>query len=143
MTLAFEKLFEERMEKVVNRLVADPPPANEKTSPRHADGTARPPKTSPRVPPETEGQVRESPANRLYVGTKKPVMSYAMSALMQLTQYGEVVIKARGLAISRAVDVAQVITKRFGIGQFKIMSVRLRYQELRVCFPGGQAGSCS
>ncbi len=34
------------------------------------------------------------------MGTKKPVMNYAMSALMQLTQYGEVVIKARGLAIA-------------------------------------------
>ncbi len=60
----------------------------------------------------------------LYVGTKQPVMSYATRALMQLAQYDEVVIKARGLAISRAVDVVQIITKRFGSGQFKVKSVR-------------------
>ncbi len=51
-------------------------------------------------------------------------MSYATRALMQLAQYDEVVIKARGLAISRAVDVVQIITKRFGSGQFKVKSVR-------------------
>ena len=50
------------------------------------------------------------PSNHIYVG-KKPVMSYAMSALIQLSQAGEVNIKARGLAISRAVDVAEIVTK--------------------------------
>jgi len=41
---------------------------------------------------------RTSPPNHIFVG-KKPVMSYAMSALIQLTQAGEVVVKARGMAI--------------------------------------------
>ena len=52
------------------------------------------------------------PRDVILVG-KKPIMSYAMAALMQLTQSGEITIKARGLAISRAVDVAEVVSKRF------------------------------
>ena len=65
---------------------------------------------------------RTSPPNHIFVG-KKPVMSYAMSALIQLTQAGEVVVKARGLAISRAVDVAEIVTKRLGNGQFSVKDI--------------------
>jgi len=65
---------------------------------------------------------RTSPSNHIFVG-KKPVMSYAMSALIQLTQAGEVVVKARGLAISRAVDVAEIVTKRLGNGQFSVKNI--------------------
>jgi len=52
------------------------------------------------------------PRDVILVG-KKPVMSYAMAALMQLTESGEITIKARGRAISSAVDVAEVVSKRF------------------------------
>ena len=65
---------------------------------------------------------RNSPANHIYVG-QKPVMNYAMSALIQLTQAGEIVVKARGMAISRAVDVAEIVTKRLGGGQFKVKDI--------------------
>jgi DNA-binding protein len=65
---------------------------------------------------------RNSPANHIYVG-QKPVMNYAMSALIQLTQAGEVVVKARGMAISRAVDVAEIVTKRLAAGQFKVKDI--------------------
>jgi len=65
---------------------------------------------------------RTSPPNHIFVG-KKPVMSYAMSALIQLTQAGEVVVKARGMAISRAVDVAEIVTKRLGNGQYQIKDI--------------------
>jgi archaea-specific DNA-binding protein len=65
---------------------------------------------------------RLAPYNHIFVG-QKPVMSYAMSALIQLTQAGEVVVKARGMAISRAVDVSEVVTKRLGNGQFKIKDI--------------------
>ena len=65
---------------------------------------------------------RNSPANHIFVG-QKPVMNYAMSALIQLTQAGEVVVKARGMAISRAVDVAEIVTKRLGAGQFKVKDI--------------------
>jgi DNA-binding protein len=65
---------------------------------------------------------RSSPPNHIFVG-KKPVMSYAMSALIQLTQAGEIVVKARGMAISRAVDVAEIVTKRLANGQFKVKDI--------------------
>jgi len=72
---------------------------------------------------QPSGQMqRSSPSNHIFVG-KKPVMSYAMSALIQLTQAGEIVVKARGMAISRAVDVAEIVTKRLGNGQYKIKDI--------------------
>jgi DNA-binding protein len=65
---------------------------------------------------------RSAPYNHIFVG-QKPVMNYAMSALIQLAQAGEVVVKARGMAISRAVDVAEIVTKRLGNGQFKVKDI--------------------
>jgi len=52
-------------------------------------------------------------SNTVLIG-KKPVMNYVLAGLT-LIQNGadEVSIKARGRAISKAVDVAQIITKRF------------------------------
>ena len=70
------------------------------------------------------------PSNHIYVG-KKPVMSYAMSALIQLSQVGEVNIKARGLAISRAVDVAEIVTKRLGNGTFSVKNVNISTEQVK------------
>ncbi len=83
---------------------------------RHNSGEAKP------APQQSAPMARTSPTNHIFVG-KKPVMSYAMSALIQLTQAGEVVVKARGLAISRAVDVAEIVTKRLAAGQFKVKNI--------------------
>jgi DNA-binding protein len=65
------------------------------------------------------------PPNHMFVGSKKPAMGYAMFALMRLTEFDEVVIRARGAAISRAVDVAQIITKRLGKDRFKVGSIQI------------------
>ena len=65
---------------------------------------------------------RSSPPNHIFIG-KKPVMSYAMSTLIQLAQMGEVVIKARGMSISRAADVAQITTKRLGPDSYEIKKI--------------------
>jgi len=62
------------------------------------------------------------PRDVILVG-KKPVMSYAMAALMQLTETGEITIKARGRAISSAVDVAEVVSKRFLSGSAVVKTV--------------------
>jgi len=49
----------------------------------------------------------------IYIGNK-PVMSYVLAAMAQLNEAdGEIVLKARGRAIGRAVDVAEVIKNRF------------------------------
>ncbi len=51
--------------------------------------------------------------NTIYVG-KKPVMNYVLACLTQIQNgTNAVTVKARGRAISRAVDVAQIVTKRF------------------------------
>jgi archaea-specific DNA-binding protein len=82
--------------------------------------TAPAPAPAPAQP--NPSQQRSAPYNHIFVG-QKPVMNYAMSALIQLTQAGEVVVKARGMAISRAVDVAEIVTKRLGNGQFKVKDI--------------------
>jgi len=68
--------------------------------------------------------------NVVFVG-KKPVMSYAMSALIQLSQNGEVIIKARGLAIGRAVDVAEIVTKRLGNGAFAVKNIAISTEQVK------------
>ena len=51
--------------------------------------------------------------NAVYIGNK-PVMNYVLAVLTQFNSGAkEVAIKARGKAISRAVDVAEIIRKRF------------------------------
>lgn len=55
----------------------------------------------------------ESEDNTVYVGSK-PAMSYAMAVVTQLNDgHDQVHIKARGRAISRAVDVEEIVTNRF------------------------------
>ena len=73
------------------------------------------------------------PSNHVFVG-KKPVMSYAMSALIQLAQAGEIVIKARGMVISSAVDVAEIVTKRLGNNAYAVKNVAIGTE--RVGVPG-------
>ena len=60
---------------------------------------------------ETKGKEDE---NVVFIGSK-PFMNYVTGVVMQFTTKGskEVVVKARGKFISRAVDVAEVATKRF------------------------------
>lgn len=51
--------------------------------------------------------------NTVYVGSK-PAMSYVLAVVTQFNEGNEVVhIKARGKAISRAVDVAEIVRDRF------------------------------
>ena len=51
--------------------------------------------------------------NAVFVGSK-PVMNYVLAVLTQFNAGArEVAIKARGKAISRAVDVAEIVRKRF------------------------------
>jgi len=73
-------------------------------------------KTGTRPPPKSLSDI--------FIG-KKPVMSYAMSAMIQLTQNGSVTVKARGMVISRAVDVAEITTKRLAKGEFETKSVKI------------------
>jgi archaea-specific DNA-binding protein len=78
---------------------------------------------------DSQRPVRSSPPNHIFVG-KKPVMSYAMSAMVQLAQSGEIVLKARGMVISRAVDVAEIVTKRLGNNNFEIRNIKIDTERL-------------
>jgi DNA-binding protein len=49
----------------------------------------------------------------IFVG-KKPLMSYVLATVMQLnSESAKAAIKARGRAISRAVDVAEIVRNKF------------------------------
>jgi DNA-binding protein len=58
--------------------------------------------------------MQKSEENTMFIGGK-PFMNYVTGVVMQFTTKGakEVVVKARGKFISRAVDVVEVCTKRF------------------------------
>lgn len=59
-----------------------------------------------------EGKFNED--NVVFVGTK-PFMNYVTSVVMQFTaqKRDSVVVKARGKFINRAVDIAEVVKRRF------------------------------
>ena len=63
---------------------------------------------------ETAKEKRRTDENVIYVGNKPP-MSYVLAIVTQFQGSGseEVVIKARGRAISRAVDAAEITRNRF------------------------------
>jgi DNA-binding protein len=57
--------------------------------------------------------VAEEDDNTVYVGSK-PAMSYVLAVVTQFSEGHETVhVKARGKAISRAVDVAEMVQSKF------------------------------
>ena len=71
----------------------------------------------------------------VFIG-KKPLMAYVTSTLIQLANVPSVNIKARGLSIGRAVDVAQIVVRKtenagYSIGNIKIDSELLESEDGR------------
>lgn len=68
--------------------------------------------------------------NSIFVGTK-PFMNYVTGVVMQFTtkSANEVIIKARGKFISRAVDIAEVAAKRFLEGQVALKDIKIDSEE--------------
>ena len=68
--------------------------------------------------------------NSIFVGGK-PFMNYVTGVVMQFTTKNadQVVVKARGKFISRAVDVAEVAAKRFLVDQVEIKDVKIDSEE--------------
>lgn len=66
----------------------------------------------------------------IFVGGK-PFMNYVTGVVMQFTTKGadEVIIKARGKFISRAVDIVEVASKRFLEGQIAIKDIKINSEE--------------
>ncbi|MFP3317451.1 MAG: DNA-binding protein Alba [Candidatus Nanopusillus sp.] len=69
----------------------------------------------------------------IYIGNK-PFMNYVTAVAMQFTTQDakEVVIKARGRYIARAVDVAEVVRKKFMAGQVDIKNISIDSEERQV-----------
>ena len=66
----------------------------------------------------------------IFVG-KKRVMSYVMACLTMFQNgTGDITLKARGRAISKAVDAAQIITKKFVPG-VTVKSVELATEQVK------------
>jgi DNA-binding protein len=66
----------------------------------------------------------ESEENVIYIGNKPP-MSYVLAVVTQFNSgSSEVVIKARGRAISRAVDAAEITRNRF-VTDAKIKDIKI------------------
>jgi len=68
-------------------------------------------------------------ANAVFVG-RRPVMSYVL-ACITLLQGGatEVAIKARGRAISRAVDVIEIVKRRF-MQDVKVKEIKIGTEQI-------------
>jgi len=64
--------------------------------------------------------------NSIFIGNK-PFMNYVTSVVVQFTTKGasEVIIKARGKFISRAVDIAEVTMKRFMKDQITLKDIKI------------------
>ena len=81
----------------------------------------------------TGNQTPSGNRDTVYIG-KKPLMAYVTSTLIQLANIPAVRIKARGMSIGRAVDVAQIISRKteqagYEIGEIKIGSESLESQD--------------
>ncbi len=70
--------------------------------------------------------------NSIFVGGK-PFMNYVTAVVMQFTtkNAGEVIVKARGKFISRAVDVAEVSAKRFLEGSVGVKGIAINSEEFK------------
>ena len=60
--------------------------------------------------------------NIVYIG-RKPVMTYVMAIMTAMNDQDEVVVKARGRAISAAVDAAEVTRNRYLNGLKSIVEI--------------------
>jgi len=58
------------------------------------------------------GCLEMSEENVVYIG-RKPVMNYCLAVITSLRNHNQVTLKARGRAVSTAVDVAEVTRNRF------------------------------
>jgi len=70
--------------------------------------------------------------NSIFIG-EKPFMNYVTSVVMQFTTKNatEVIVKARGKFISRAVDVSEVAVKRFLKDQIKVGTINIDSEDFK------------
>jgi len=59
-----------------------------------------------------KGKRREGQENAVFVG-RRPTMNYVMAVMMVLNKGEDCTVKARGKAISHAVDICEILKNRF------------------------------
>lgn len=98
------------------------PPASQEQPPVEAARPAR---------PRPEVVAREPiPPDTILIG-KKPVMAYATAVMMHFQSgAGVLTVKARGRAISRAVDVVEVVRRRFFGGKLSVREISIGTQAI-------------
>ena len=79
---------------------------------------------------ESEEHAARNDDNSIFIGGK-PFMNYVTGVVMQFTSKNanEVIVKARGKFISRAVDVAEVASKRFLKGTVELGGIKIDSEE--------------
>lgn len=71
-----------------------------------------------------------SEENVVFIGNK-PVTAYVMACVTQFNRDAEsIVLKARGRAISRAVDVAEVLSKRFMKDRVEVADIQISTEQI-------------
>ena len=79
----------------------------------------------------SDNKSRETAArNTVYIGRQKPMMNYVLATLTCLNNSPDVTLKARGAAISLAVDVAQVTIHRFTRG-LRVADIKIDTEQLQ------------
>jgi DNA-binding protein len=76
------------------------------------------------------GEMVQQPQNVVLVG-KKPAINYVLATLTLFNQgMDKVVIKARGRAISKAVDTVEILRSRFLKDKLSVTSINIGSQEV-------------
>ena len=80
---------------------------------------------------QREGKPKEgAPRDTVFIG-KKPLMAYVTLTILQLAELSSVNIRARGMSISRAVDVAQIISRKRDNARYTIGAIELGSETLQ------------
>ena len=66
--------------------------------------------------------------NTIFVGSK-PVMNYVLAVVTQFNDYDNVTLRARGKAISRAVDAAEIVRNRF-VPESEVTDIQISTEEI-------------
>lgn len=77
----------------------------------------------------SEPEERHGEPNAVYIG-KRPTMNYVMATMVILNGGNNCTIKARGRSISHAVDVAEILTKKF-FPSAKYVDIRLNTEQIK------------
>ncbi len=73
----------------------------------------------------SEEQASKSAASNVLLIGKKPAKSYATAAMYKMGSESSIIIKARGKAISKAVDVAEIILNKLGNGKYDLGNISI------------------